>query len=75
MPAKLQNALPLFINVIIQECQVVSDLLHNLTQVKAKEICLAEWTLHFIKNTFLTQKYYCEVCMLALLQQKINCLS
>ena len=48
MPAKLQNALPLFINVIIQECQVVSDLLHNLTQVKVKEICLAEWTLHFI---------------------------
>ena len=66
MSSKLGNALPLFIIfVIVQECQVgslfFSDLLHNFTQVKAKEICLTEWTLHLKKVFLLTQKCCCEV--------------
>ena len=41
MPSNLGNALPLFINVIIQECQVVSGYfrsLHDFIQVKVKEV-------------------------------------
>ena len=53
MPSKLGNALPLFIDVIVQESQVVSahsGLLHNSTQVKVKEVYLTEWTLIFLKK-------------------------
>ena len=54
MLSKLGIALPLFINGFIQECQVgslfTSGLLHNFTQVKVKEVCLTEWTLHFFKK-------------------------
>ena len=63
MPSKLVNVLPLFINVIIQKCQVgslfPSGLLHSFTQVKVKKVSglyilkksgLAEWTLHLKKE-------------------------
>ena len=66
MPSKQGNTLPLFINVIIQECQVgsmfTSGLLHNFTQGKVKEVFLTEGTLHLKKKIFLlTQKCYCGV--------------
>ena len=60
MPSKLGKTLPLFINFIIQERQVVSGLLHNFTHVKVREVCLTEWTLHFKRNILLAQKCYCE---------------
>ena len=50
MPFKLRKALPLFINFIVQECQVVSGLLHNFTRIKVKEVSLTEWTSHFQKK-------------------------
>ena len=61
MSSKLGKPLPLFINSNIQECQVVSGLLHNFTHVKVKEVCPTEWTLHLKKNILLAQKCYCEV--------------
>ena len=49
MPSKLGNALPLFINVRKRvDSPFISGLLRNFTQVKVKEVCLTEWTLHFL---------------------------
>ena len=60
MPSKIGNALPLLLNLIIQERQVgslfTSGHLHNFTQEKVKEVCLTEWTLHLKKIFFFSLK-------------------
>ena len=54
MPPKLGNTLPLFINIRKWVGSLfTSCLLHYLTQVKVKEVCLTEWTLHLKKISFL----------------------
>ena len=61
MPCKLGNALPLCINVTKWVGSLfTSGILHNVAQVKVKEVYLTDWTLR-LKKSILTQKYYCEV--------------
>ena len=62
MPSKLENAFPLFINARKWVgSSFTSGLLHDLTQVKVKEVYHTEWTLHLKKFILPTQKCYCEV--------------
>ena len=57
MHSKLGNALPLFINVRKWVGSLFnSGLFYNFTQVKVKELCLIEWTLHLKKFILLTKK-------------------
>ena len=59
MSSKLGNDLPLFREWV--GLLFTSGLLHNFKEVKVKEVCLREWTLHLKKFILLTQKCYCEV--------------
>ena len=65
MPSKLGNTLSLLANVRKWVGLLFTlVILHNMTQVKVKEICLTEWNLHLRKVILLTQKCYCEVAII-----------
>ena len=68
MPFNLGNALPLFINIIIRECQIGSlfTLGLDFTMVKIEEVCHTKWNLD-LKIFSLTPKN--AIVELTLLQQ------
>ena len=69
MPSKLEDTLPLFINVRKRVGSVVtSGLAFNFTQVNVKGRHASPSELHILKKIILTQKQHC-VVKLALLQQ------
>ena len=64
MPAKLENALPLFISVRKWVCSVlISGLTFNFTQVKVKGRHSSQSELYILKKVF-TQKRHCEVSII-----------